>query len=181
MKFQQILWAKFSHFHRNLRSLEFCIRVINLPMQNLCWVQLITQICRFDCQKDPWFKSVFMHRYIIGYRTILPSNFHWQNPVISNRVWLQTCSLRHLLLPQVTSLAVFFILLYLLIIFKLNLSTFYTSCQVVKIRKKNKKLQCHLQSPLALFATCDVNCNPHKCARCQWRRDAVVVKRLKLI
>ncbi len=41
-----------------------------------------------------------------------------------------------LALQRVMSLAVFFILFYLLIIFSLNLSTFYNSSQVVKTRKK---------------------------------------------
>lgn len=74
--------AKF-HFYRNLRSLEFCIRVIHLPMLILHWVLLVTQICRIDWQKEPWFKSVFMHHYIMDYRKNLSLNFHRQNSVIS--------------------------------------------------------------------------------------------------
>ncbi len=65
-----------------------------------------------------------------------------------------------LALPRVMSLAVFFILLYLLIIFSLNLSTFYNSSQVVKTRKN--KIKCHLQSLLALSATCEVTCIRHE-------------------
>ncbi len=66
------------------------------------------------------------------------------HPPEVRRVWLQTCTLRHLhaqtlALPQVMSLAVFFILFYLLIIFCLNLSKFYNSSQVVKTRKNKIK------------------------------------------
>ncbi len=44
-----------------------------------------------------------------------------------------------LALPRVMSIAVFFILFYLLFIFCLNLSTFYNSSQVVKTRKNKLK------------------------------------------
>ncbi len=86
-----------------------------------------------------------------------------------------------LALLRVTSLAVFFILFYLLIIFCLNLSIFYNSCQVVKTRKKklNYNVNCNrrLHFPLpAMSLEFDTNR-----VHCQWRWDAVVVKRLKLI
>ncbi len=84
-------------------------------------------------------------------------------------------------LPRVMSLAVFFILCYLLIIFCLNLSTFYNSSQVVKTRKNKLEYnvtcnRClHIVLPATSFAF-DTNR-----VRCQRRQDAVVVKQLKLI
>ncbi len=91
----------------------------------------------------------------------------WAARAHSNRVWLQTCTcttcpLMTLGLPWVTSLAVFFILFYLLILF-LNPSKVYNSSQPgCEDKKKKTKLLCQLQSPLALSATCDVTCIRHE-------------------
>ncbi len=81
-----------------------------------------------------------------------------------------------LALLRVTLLAVFFILFYLLIIFCLNLSTFYNSNQVVKTRKKklNYNVTCNRRLHFPLPAT-SLAFNTNR-VRCQWRRDAVLVK-----
>ncbi len=80
-------------------------------------------------------------------------HLHAQTLVRSALSRSDICTLRHLhsqhlhaqtlALPRVMSLAVFFILFYLLIIFCLNLSTFYNSSQVVKTRKKKKNVTCN--------------------------------------
>ncbi len=86
-------------------------------------------------------------------------------------------------LPLVTSLAIlflFFILFYLFIIFKLNHSAFYNSSQVVKTRKKKLNyVTCNRDLHFSLPATSLAIDTNRAC--CQWRQDAVVVKRLKLI
>ncbi len=125
-------------------------------------------------------------RCVRGKRLLLqqsPSILYARLVPSGNRVWLQTCTcmLRHLHaqtlgLPQVMSLAVFFILFYLLIIFCLNLSTFYNSSQVVKTRKKKLKynVTCNRCLHFLLPAT-SVAFDTNR-VLCQRRQDTVVVK-----
>ncbi len=103
---------------------------------------------------------------------------NWDSPL---HLHSQHLHAQILALPRVMSLAVFLILFYLLIIFCLNLSTFYNSSQVVKTRKNKLKynVTCNRCLHFLLPATSlafDMNR-----VRCQQRQDAVVVKRLKLI
>ncbi len=81
---------------------------------------------------------------------------------------------------QTPALLFFFFILFIKF-FKLNLSTFYTSSQVVKTRKNklNYEVACNRYLHSLLPETSLAIHTNRAC--CQWRQDAVVVKRLKLI
>ncbi len=112
---------------------------------------------------------------------------NWMNDSVIkfNRVWLQTCTCthRHSRFSEWCHLQsfLFFILFYLLIIFSLNLSTFYNSSQVVKTRKNKQKYNVTCNRCLYFLLSVTLLAFDTNRVRCQRIQDAVVVKRLKLI
>ncbi len=128
------------------------------------------------------FKGTLMSNDMTPCLKVVPSSVE-KGLAADMHLHFQTCPLRHLHFRKWRHLQsfLFFILFYLLSIFKLNLSTFYTSIQVVKTRKKklNYEVTCNCYLHSSLPATSLAIHTNRAC--CQWRQDAVVVKLLKLI
>ncbi len=81
--------------------------------------------------------------------------------IACNRVWLQTCTctLRHLRFREWCHLQFFYFLFCSIYwLFFVWISQHFTTVARWWRQKKKTKIQCHLQSLLALSATCDVTC-----------------------